>query len=274
MFKDFLRVNQVPTHVWYSAYGDLTALNIAQNERIRAGLHGQRARRRAGVGAVAVKLELGDVQGLFARGYGDLKSAAFLLLKIEDSAAARRWLAETSLTITSAEDRRPEQALNVAFTSSGLGRLGLPAEALAKFSNEFVAGMTTPHRMRILGDLDENAPEHWDWGGPAAPVDAVLLLYARNVASLVTARGGADPPARTRRSLASCGGSAPPTSTASSRSASATGSRSRSSRGSASPARPSRPSRPGSSCSATRTSTARRSTSPCSTTAATSSSAS
>ena len=34
-------MNQVPTRVWYSAYGDLTALNIAQNERIRAGLHGQ-----------------------------------------------------------------------------------------------------------------------------------------------------------------------------------------------------------------------------------------
>ena len=30
-------MHQVPTHVWYSAYGDLTALNIAQNERIRAG---------------------------------------------------------------------------------------------------------------------------------------------------------------------------------------------------------------------------------------------
>jgi hypothetical protein len=39
-FKDYLRVHQVPTHVWYSAYGDLTALNIAQNERIRAGLRG------------------------------------------------------------------------------------------------------------------------------------------------------------------------------------------------------------------------------------------
>jgi hypothetical protein len=39
-FKDFLRFNQVPTRVWYSAYGDLTALNVAQNERIRAGLRG------------------------------------------------------------------------------------------------------------------------------------------------------------------------------------------------------------------------------------------
>ena len=46
--------------------------------------------------------------------------------------------------------------------------------------------MTTPHRTRILGDLDENAPEHWDWGGPRGPVDAVLLLYARDVAGLVT----------------------------------------------------------------------------------------
>jgi hypothetical protein len=39
-FKDYLRVHQVPTHVWYSAYGGLTALNVQQNERVRAGLHG------------------------------------------------------------------------------------------------------------------------------------------------------------------------------------------------------------------------------------------
>ena len=39
-FKDFLRLHQAPTHVWYSAYGGLTALNIEQNARIRAGLHG------------------------------------------------------------------------------------------------------------------------------------------------------------------------------------------------------------------------------------------
>jgi hypothetical protein len=42
-FKNFLRVHQVPTRVWYSAYPELTALNIQQNERIRAGLHGDPA---------------------------------------------------------------------------------------------------------------------------------------------------------------------------------------------------------------------------------------
>ncbi|MET0939004.1 MAG: hypothetical protein ABWY51_07255 [Gaiellaceae bacterium] len=39
-FKDYLRVHQVPTRVWFSAYGRLTALNIQQNERIRDGLRG------------------------------------------------------------------------------------------------------------------------------------------------------------------------------------------------------------------------------------------
>ena len=73
-------MHQVPTRVWYSAYGDLTALNIAQNERHPRRAAGTDATR-AGLGAVAVKLELGDVQGLVARGYGDLKSAAFLLLQ-------------------------------------------------------------------------------------------------------------------------------------------------------------------------------------------------
>jgi hypothetical protein len=38
-FKDYLRLHQVPTRVWYSAYGRLTALNIGQNERIRARLY-------------------------------------------------------------------------------------------------------------------------------------------------------------------------------------------------------------------------------------------
>ena len=37
-FKNFLRVHQAPTQVWYSAYPWLTALNIANNTAIRAGL--------------------------------------------------------------------------------------------------------------------------------------------------------------------------------------------------------------------------------------------
>lgn len=40
-FKDYLRRHQLPTQVWFSAYGDLTAINIENNARIRAGLYGE-----------------------------------------------------------------------------------------------------------------------------------------------------------------------------------------------------------------------------------------
>ncbi len=47
-FKDYLRRHQVPTHVWYSAYGRLSAANVAGNERLRAGLHGELSGEEAG----------------------------------------------------------------------------------------------------------------------------------------------------------------------------------------------------------------------------------
>ena len=144
-----------------------------------------------------------DVQGLFARGYGDLRAAAFLLLGIEDAAAARRWLGDLAGAITSSEARPDDRALNLAFTSSGLAQLGLPEAALQMFSNEFVAGMTTAHRSRILGDLEENAPAEWEWGGPSGP------RYRHRAAPLragrcrpTAARSGADRSARRRRARA------------------------------------------------------------------------
>ena len=38
MFKNFLRLRQLPTEFWYSAYSGLTAQNIENNAHIRAGL--------------------------------------------------------------------------------------------------------------------------------------------------------------------------------------------------------------------------------------------
>jgi len=129
--------------------------------------------------------ELADIQGLFARGYGDLRAAAFLLLGIDDPSRARGWLGGIAGAVTGAEARPEGHAINLAFTSTGLERIGVPTEALAMFSNEFVTGMTTPHRQRILGDLGENAPERWEWGGPSGPqVDVALLLYATDDAAL------------------------------------------------------------------------------------------
>jgi hypothetical protein len=39
-FKNYLRCHQIPTQVWYSAYPGLTAVNVNNNAKIRAGLFG------------------------------------------------------------------------------------------------------------------------------------------------------------------------------------------------------------------------------------------
>jgi len=37
-FKNYLRRHQVPTDVWYKAYPDLTAADLARNSLVREGL--------------------------------------------------------------------------------------------------------------------------------------------------------------------------------------------------------------------------------------------
>ncbi|HET9324031.1 MAG TPA: Dyp-type peroxidase [Gaiellaceae bacterium] len=133
-------------------------------------------------------LERGDIQGLFARGYSNLPCAAFLVLRLEDH--GREWLAAALPAVTSSDDRPEQRAVNVAFSSGGLRRLGLDAESLGRFSNEFVTGMTTPHRRRLLADDGPSAPSGWDWGGPDTPeVDAALLLYASDAQELTRLEG-------------------------------------------------------------------------------------
>jgi len=46
-FKGFLRAHQLPTPIWYSAYPGLSAANIQNNARIRAGLYGHMTSKRA-----------------------------------------------------------------------------------------------------------------------------------------------------------------------------------------------------------------------------------
>lgn len=131
------------------------------------------------------ELELADIQGLVIRGYVHLQAARYVLLAIRDPAAARRFVADTIPAITTAASSRPAQAVHLALTASGLRRLELPADALAEFPAEFLEGMATPARSRVLGDVEQSAPERWDWGGPKTDaVDLLLLLYARDGGAL------------------------------------------------------------------------------------------
>jgi len=136
---------------------------------------------------MAVTLELDDIQGLVARGYGRLRAALYILLRVADPVAARVWLRAIVPDVTTAMLRPDRSALNLAFTPSGLTRLGLDG-GLAGFSEEFSSGMTTAHRSRMLGDVDGSAPEHWAWGGPANnSVDLVLMLFAADATELAAA---------------------------------------------------------------------------------------
>ena len=129
-------------------------------------------------------LELDDIQGLIARGYPNLKAASYVLLQIDDAAQVKTWLSSLANQVTPAPAKPDDMALNVAFTVNGLRKLGLAEDALGQFSNEFSAGMITPHRRRTLGDVGDNAPEQWLWGGPNTPSpDLLLLLFASDEAT-------------------------------------------------------------------------------------------
>ena len=131
---------------------------------------------------------LRDVQGFIASGYGHLPSAAYLFVRVNDAAAARRWVGKLAGSVTSAvhwpvgadgHRIKPTTAVNVAFTAPGLSACGLPPAAHCTFPPEFREGVAVPHRSRILGDTEESAPAAWELGGPAnPPVHAIVIIHA------------------------------------------------------------------------------------------------
>jgi Dyp-type peroxidase family len=142
----------------------------------------------------AVTVPLDDVQGIILRGYELLDEATFLLLTIDDAAAARTWLRNIVGRLTSARAKPDQEAINLAFTYRGLLKLGLPEDAAGAFSREFQEGMDTEHRNRVLGDtgneqdpndqLTSQAPKYWLWGNRSeAPNNHLLLMIYANGAA-------------------------------------------------------------------------------------------
>jgi Dyp-type peroxidase family len=132
------------------------------------------------------QLPLKEIQGIILRGYGELNSACFLLLAIGDAKLAKNWLKTLQLRNGEVKPRATEHCVNIAFTPSGLTKLGLSEEVLGMFAGEFNEGMAgTGHRCRILGDHGDSSPDRWRWGGPNNDaVDIMLMLYAGDDAAL------------------------------------------------------------------------------------------
>jgi Dyp-type peroxidase family len=123
------------------------------------------------------QLERADIQGLLFSAYAHLPCAAYLMLRVEAASAARAWLGHLAPEITAATGKQAGISTNIAFTFSGISRLGLDEDALTTFPVAFREGMTSPRRAQILGDDHENAPAGWLWGG-RNEVDLLLMLYS------------------------------------------------------------------------------------------------
>jgi len=138
-------------------------------------------------------IDWGDTQGMVLRGYGEQPQVAYLVLRVDDPAAARAWIGAAAHRFTTgdrAAGRKDDCYLNIAFTRVGLGKLGLSEAGLNAFPTAFYEGMASPNRARILGDTGQSAPASWEWGGPGAEPDALLMIYAKDPATLAGAIDG------------------------------------------------------------------------------------
>lgn len=135
-------------------------------------------------------IDTSDIQAIVKAGFESLSAASYMLLRVGDSHAARRWL--RSLTPTKLADlssngvkKRVDQAYQIAFTAPGLLALGIDREIVERFSPEFVEGMAgAENRSRRLGDIGENAPPKWDWGFGDKEPHILLILLAKDAKRL------------------------------------------------------------------------------------------
>jgi Dyp-type peroxidase family len=216
-FKRWARRQQIPTLFWYSAYPDLNTSRIRINAKIRQGiahatdseandwlrLFGSMPRpepakeesKLIGLFAPAPPpvetLESGEIQSVFFSALGSLEHARMIAVRIPEGlrrAKRKTWLESVAAKVSFGESVPAERAMMVAFGPDGLRRLGLESgpdhDPLSKFPPAFRQGMGSAARSRILDDTGESAPEHWQWGSDAEPVDAVAVCYAASPEAL------------------------------------------------------------------------------------------
>ena len=143
-----------------------------------------------------MSVDLRQLQGLLTSAFPRSPAGRYVLIEVRDAALARAWLRALIDHLTFAdevdEQIRARRAgdrpnANVAFSAAGLAALGVSADSMTDFSREFREGMVTPHRQRVLGDLDGSPgdPNRWRWGGPRSrPIHGVLLVFAADETAL------------------------------------------------------------------------------------------
>ena len=185
-FKRYARASMVPTRFWYSAYPDLTTEHVRANAEMRRGLaaaltNDEAAQWLALFGSGPrpdAKLESMEIQSLVFGGLGFMPHGACLLYRLPDDVdRARAFMAAIDEHVGFGDGRklRRRAVLTVGLGARALAKLGVPAECVRGFPAAFLEGMSNAARSRIIGDLDDNAPDRWEWGDSRH--DLALLAY-------------------------------------------------------------------------------------------------
>ena len=125
-----------------------------------------------------------DIQALAYTAFGSLTGAAYLLLRVIDAPAARRFLG--GLRVDSVADVQTKvgqatlaEATQCAVTATGLRSLGVAESVVQRFDPQFVDGMAgNPNRSLRLGDVGANAPDQWTWGIGEREPHVLVMLFA------------------------------------------------------------------------------------------------
>jgi putative iron-dependent peroxidase len=132
--------------------------------------------------------QLGDIQGMIGSGYGWLYSSRFWLLTIRDGREddARKWLsrlAHSGLVGSAADVRESrekpiKEAVAIAFSYSGITKLGFKETEEHPFPSPFRSGMGSDLRALLLNDRYRQ----WRWsdvdGTDCAPVHVLIAEWS------------------------------------------------------------------------------------------------
>ena len=108
-----------------------------------------------------------DVQALVYASFAPLRHCRYLLLRVTDAAAARRWLGQSAVLdlVRGGDELRADavqgEVLAMAFTHAGLLAMGHTQHGDFPFPSAFQEGMNEPARARTLADFEV---EKWRWG--------------------------------------------------------------------------------------------------------------
>ena len=187
--KRWARRQQNPTRFWYTAYPELTAGRVRINAAIRDGFATASTESDAARWLVNFRyappkdytIESDRVPTLVFGALPSLNCARTLVLRLSDVlSGARGWLAAIESDIGYGQRRPAGATLVLGLSESGLRKLGLDEQTLSTFPTAFQHGMAAPWRARALGDVGDNEPDRWWWGGLENKADAILNLYAQS----------------------------------------------------------------------------------------------